>query len=513
MRFVLVVALALAWFGTLALRPLYKADESRYAEIPREMVASGDWITPRLNGFKYFEKPPLQYWATAAFFELFGEKDWAARLWAALTGFAGVLLVLAAGNRLFRPPAGYFAAAVLAGSPLYVVLGQVSTLDMGVTFFLTAAVLALCAGRMLLFWAACAAAVLSKGLIGIVLPLGTVALYVLIRRDWGLIARIRPIAGPLLFLLIAAPWFVAVAAANDEFLRFFFIQEHFQRFMSEVHQRHGAIWYFVPILVVGMLPWLIPLGLAWARAFRRVEQGFDPQLFLGLWALVVFLFFSLSGSKLPSYILPMFPALALLIGRWLATQDAPRVLRIQSLLFAVVVAIPLAALAPHFARNYPGYGAWLVAAGIAAALCAIGAFVFPRRAIVLLAAGAFLATQLGIAGHATQAARYSTAGLIAGLQPPIPHSAPIYTVDGYDHSIPWYLRRTVTMVSYKDELTLAVEWEPQKFIRDLPTFAQRWQTERDAYAFIPLRELDRLQGQIPMQVLARDPRYVIVRKP
>jgi len=156
-RFVLVVALALAWFGTLALRPLYKADESRYAEIPREMVASGDWITPRLNGFKYFEKPPLQYWATAAFFELFGDKDWAARLWAALTGFAGVLLVLAAGNRLFRPPAGYFAAAVLAGSPLYVVLGQVSTLDMGVTFFLTAAVLALCAGRMLLFWAACAA--------------------------------------------------------------------------------------------------------------------------------------------------------------------------------------------------------------------------------------------------------------------------------------------------------------------------------------------------------------------
>ena len=99
---VLLAALAIAWFGTLGLRPLYKADESRYAEIPREMVVSGDWITPRLNGFKYFEKPPLQYWATAAFFKVFEVEDWAARLWTALTGFAGLFLVLAAGNRLFE---------------------------------------------------------------------------------------------------------------------------------------------------------------------------------------------------------------------------------------------------------------------------------------------------------------------------------------------------------------------------------------------------------------------------
>ena len=99
------VLVALLWFGTLGIRPLYKADESRYGEISREMVASGDWITPRLNGFKYFEKPPLQYWATAAFFSFIGEKDWVARLWTALIGFAGVALVLYAGNRLFGPPA------------------------------------------------------------------------------------------------------------------------------------------------------------------------------------------------------------------------------------------------------------------------------------------------------------------------------------------------------------------------------------------------------------------------
>src|SRR4051812_49333513 len=138
------------------------------------MVACGDWLTPRLNGFKYFEKPPLQYWATAAFYKAFGESDFAARLWAALTGFAGIVLVFFAGRRLFGPGAGFLGAAVLAGSPLYVLLGQYNTLDMGVSFFLGAAMIALAAGYPLWFWAGCALAVLSKGLIGIVLPLATV---------------------------------------------------------------------------------------------------------------------------------------------------------------------------------------------------------------------------------------------------------------------------------------------------------------------------------------------------
>src|SRR6185369_12168315 len=102
----LIALLAALWLGSLGLRPLYKPDEGRYGEIPREMVASGDWLTPRLNGFKYFEKPPLQYWATAAAFTVFGINDWAARLWPALTGFLGVLLVWLIGNRAFGPPVG-----------------------------------------------------------------------------------------------------------------------------------------------------------------------------------------------------------------------------------------------------------------------------------------------------------------------------------------------------------------------------------------------------------------------
>ena len=138
----LLAIFAIAWFCNLGYRHLAKSDEGRYAEIPREMVASGDWLTPRLNGYKYFEKPPLQYWATAAAFSAFGTTEWAARLWPGLTGFLGVLLVYWAGNRLFGPPIGLYGAAVAASSAVYVSIGHVLTLDMGLAFFVSASVFA-----------------------------------------------------------------------------------------------------------------------------------------------------------------------------------------------------------------------------------------------------------------------------------------------------------------------------------------------------------------------------------
>jgi 4-amino-4-deoxy-L-arabinose transferase-like glycosyltransferase len=512
---VLLAALAIAWFGTLELRPLYKADESRYAEIPREMLASGDWITPRLNGFKYFEKPPLQYWTTAAFFTLFEVADWSARLWTALAGFAGIFMVLFVGRRLFGAPAGLYAAAVLAGSPLYVMLGQINTLDMGLTFFLCGAVFAFALGHMFLFWAACALAMLSKGLIGIVLPFGTIALYLLIKRDWGLIRQMRIVPGSILFLVIAAPWFIAVSLANDEFLRFFFIQEHFQRFTTGMHGRAHPAWYFLPILAAGMAPWLLPLGRAWYSSFKEKTTGFDAALFFGLWALVVFVFFSASGSKLPSYILPMFPPLALLIGRWLAAFDARRVLVAQSALLAVA-GIAMAALAPRFAASYASYMPWLVAAGIWLVLTSMATW---RRSIAacvgLLALGGFGAMQIALVGHRTLAAEFSAASTVSALPARPPAAASVFAVQAYDHTIPWSLRRTVTMVGYKDELAEAIGWEPQKFIPDLPGFARAWSAAPEAYAFFAARDFDRLRAELalPMQVAARGPRYVIVRKP
>src|SRR5574341_213874 len=338
---VLVTVFLAIWFGNLDYHKLVRPDEGRYAEIAREMAVTGDWITPRLNGIKYFEKPPLQYWATAAAYKVFGVNDWAARLWLGLAALAGVVMAFFAANRLFGPPAGAFSAAILATSPLYLLMGQLNTLDMGVTFFLSAAVFAFLLAQhepakarrwMLAFWAACAAAVLSKGLIGIVLPLGAVALHVLWTRQWRILRQLSLVPGVILFLVIAAPWFVAVSIANEEFAYFFFIQEHLLRFTTHMHKRDHPVWFFVPVLVFGMWPWLVAVGAGWVCALRSSRS---PQFFLALWAAMVFAFFSVSGSKLVPYILPIFPALAVLGGGYLAAARDNRLLFAQALLVAV----------------------------------------------------------------------------------------------------------------------------------------------------------------------------------
>ncbi len=508
----LLILLSLAWFGALGIRPLYKADESRYGEISREMVASGDWVTPRLNGFRYFEKPPLQYWATAAFFEALGTKDWVARLWTALTAIAGILLVLYAGNRLWGPPAGAYAAAVLAGSPFYVLLGQVNTLDMGVSVFLAAALVAFLLGRMLWFWAACAAAMLSKGLIGIVLPGAAIFVFMLLKRDWQLIRRVRPIAGPLLFLAITAPWFIAVSVANPEFLHFFFIQEHFQRFTTEMHQRVEPFWFFLPILAGGLGPWLLPF-------LRSLKPRDDATLLLVVWSIVVFLFFSASSSKLAPYILPIFPAAALLVGRTLAENRPARLLVVQAaLLFVVCIAVVVAL--PFVAKNYADYGRWLALAfGLMAAAAACAGFFAWRKAIgasiVALAVGGFAATQIGLAGHLVISDRFSVASTVAQLAELPPPGAPVFAVAVYDHTLPWTLKRTVTMVMHRDELDKEIGWDPAKFVPDLPSFARAWNAAPQAWAFVRPEKLDELRSGLglSLQEMARGPVYAIVKKP
>ena len=138
----LAALLALLWFGNLGLRSLTDPDEGRYAEIPREMLSTGDWVIPHLNGIQYLEKPPLQYWATAALYSAFGVHPWVSRLYTAAMGFAALLVIGFAGARLYGPAAGLYAALILASSALFYVMAHLNTLDMGLTFYLSMALVA-----------------------------------------------------------------------------------------------------------------------------------------------------------------------------------------------------------------------------------------------------------------------------------------------------------------------------------------------------------------------------------
>ena len=431
---VLILAFVVIWFAGTDYRAIIHPDEGRYAEIPREMVVSGDWLTPRLNGLKYFEKPPLQYWMTAVAYEAFGVHPWTSRLWTALSTLLATLFLGYVGLRLEGPVFGLYAAAALASCGGYIVNAHLLTLDGALGALLTVAFGAfLLAQRdaasvserrrwMWVAWAAMAGATLSKGLIGVVIPGASLVLYSLVTRDLAVWRRLHLVSGAALFLALAAPWFIAVSRANDEFFQFFFIHEHFQRYLTTAHRRDEAWWYFVPLLLVGMVPWLTVLGWGLVRTWRDgtpTANGFSWQRFALVWSAFVFVFFSASGSKLPSYILPMFPVLAFVTGwllcgidsKWLARLIWPVAIAAGAvLLIALVVYDPLVRrFVGDEASQVPAlaYGRWLAASAAAAtAGCVIALRALRRRmarsrtvAVLAVALSTLVAVQVGIVGY------------------------------------------------------------------------------------------------------------------
>lgn len=533
----LLLALA-AWFGTLDYRKLIGPDEGRYAEISREMAVSGDWLTPRLNGIKYFEKPPLQYWATAAAFKTFGFHAWTARLWTALTGFLTVLVVWWSGRKLFGKAAGNYAAMVLISNLNFVLMGHFNALDMGLTLFTTLALAGFCFAQregatqqeqklgMRLTWAAMAFAVLSKGLIGIVLPGATLTLYSLLARDWAPWRRLSLIPGMLIFLAIAAPWFVAVSMVNPEFPRFFFIQEHFLRYATDAGRREGPAYYFIPILLIGMLPWLaVMLDTLWRTAKERSKPD-RPALILLIWTIFVFVFFSISKSKLPSYILPIFPALALLMGRHLAALSASELkARIMPVGLIMLAGLFFIAKAANDVRDplsrplYQQYEYWLYAA-TAVTLCGVIYCLYQAgkgrklAALIGFSASGLIAGLITLNGHNTLAPTHSSYGIVQKVRPLLTPGVPFYSVRAYDQTLPFYLNRTLMLVDYRDEFDYGLKQQPELAINSMDAFRLRWAADKQAFALMKPEDNETLRSQgLPMEVVFNNGKWVIVKKP
>ncbi|WP_321809166.1 MULTISPECIES: glycosyltransferase family 39 protein [unclassified Burkholderia] len=539
----LLVALAIVWFAPLGLRHLIPSDEGRYAEMAREMFVTGDWITPRYNGYKYFEKPPLQTWLNALTFAWFGIGEWQARLYTGLASFAGVLLVGFTGARLFNPLSGLLAAVVLACSPYWNLMGHFNALDMGLAFWMA---LSLCSlllaqrpglpagavrGWMWACWAAMAFAVLSKGLVGLILPGAVLVLYTLIARDWALWKRLYLVSGLVIFFAIVTPWFVLVQQRNPEFFNFFFIVQQFRRYLTPEQNRPGPFYYFVPVLLVGFLPWL---SVAWqsirhALRMPRQPNGFSPMLVLLIWSAFIFLFFSTSHSKLISYVLPVAPALALIIGAYLPLMSADRFRRhlLGYLVFFVVAAFGIIFLAYQGdARTpnalYRAFQVWLYAGLAVAGALTLAAAWLNRRVGVAAAITAFGAAWLafgtiGGTGH-DEFGRYSSGALLAPAVraelAKLPPDTPFYSIEMLDHTFPFYMGHTTIMVQRQDELAFGISVEPDKWIPTVDQWMERWKQDTHALAIMPPGQYDTLVRQgVPMRVIARDNRRVIVEKP
>ncbi|WP_157730909.1 ArnT family glycosyltransferase [Variovorax sp. HW608] len=532
-----LAVLGLVWFATLGTRALVSPDEGRYAALALEMARSGDWVTPRLNGLFYFEKPILQYWIGALAFLGLGVSEFSARLWPGLAGFLTLLAVGFTAGRLWGREAGVQALAVAASMTWLIGNSHFLTLDSGLTLFLT---LALC-GVLLaletpdprarrrwiwLAWAAMAGAVLSKGLVGLAIP-GAVLVFVsLWRRDMGLCRGMHWASGLVIFLALAAPWFVLVSMRNPAFAEFFFIHEHFARYLTQVHQREGAWWYYVPLLIGGMLPWTG--ALPWLLRKDPATQGssrITVRDVLLVWCVFVFLFFSASGSKLPSYILPMFPALALLVTVQLR-RTAPSALRWHLLLpvlawvllFALAIdparfasaSTPVAVLEPL--AGAVRLGAVIFLAGALAAWWLLGRRAL-TAAVVSLAFAHLVATLAVIQAHNTYGQLKSAAPLAAALQPHITPETPVFAIRAYDQTLPFYLGRNVVLVEYTDEFALGESLEPQRWIKTLDEFAAKWQSLPQAAAYMEKPTwLELQQRGLPMHTVFEDQRRVVVIK-
>ncbi|HSN17986.1 MAG TPA: glycosyltransferase family 39 protein [Gammaproteobacteria bacterium] len=535
------VLLGLAWFACLGHRDLFQTDEGRYAEIPREMLATGDWVTPRLDGLKYFEKPPLQYWATAATYSVFGESNATSRLWTALMGFLGILMTAFAAKRLFNTRTAWCATLVLTGSVYYAIMGHFNTLDMGVTFFMCASLFGFLlamnaedarAGRIFMYlaWGAAALATLSKGLEAVALPGAVFLLYVAITREWRRFAQLHFIGGLLIYIVIAAPWFLLVSVRNPDFAQFFFVHEHFERFLTTIHHRVEPWWFFIPILILGLfifLPQSVRAAAALGRRSTwRAEPGrFNSVLFLWLWCIFIFVFFSLSDSKLGSYILPIFPALALLVGNELATlrrRDA----MLTAFLCAVLTVIILWQI-PELQKHtdklplelYQAFLPW-VSIGIAfVLLTSVAGFLLAYfnkvgAGLAVTAIGLFLGVQGISTGAQALSPAYSQRSLADQMAPYVKPGTVLYSLQDYPQSLPFYLGRTFTVAAYKGELEFGIDQEPSKWIPDLDAFAAQWASAQDAVAVMPPETYTAMQQKgLPMTVIGRDPQHVAVRKP
>ncbi len=506
-----VVAALVLYLAFVADRPLNNPDEGRYVEIAREMVVSGDWVTPHLNGVPYFYKPPFVYWLQASSIMLFG-LDWVAlRFFPALFGALGVGAVFWATSRLFGTVAGRWAACCLATGVLWGALSQVVILDIILSTAIGVALLVFLVaaeGRRvdpksapgdgagpakrgphpialsLVFYAALAVAVMTKGLVGLLIPAAVIGLWFILSGRWAEILRMRLVLGAAIFLTLVVPWHVAVSLANPPlesglglfsqetegrgFFWFYFVHEHFLRYFEDVSSRPAPFWFFAVILPVGFFPWVAFLPFAVWDAVRggwqQLRRADAAKLYLLVWVVFVVVFFSISKSKLVPYILPAVPPLAVLTGEWLsralrgsAALSRGRSLRLSLRLFqvsALILAIGFAVAAMVVPDKFT-IGAIqmlgvIMAAGVLAAIavqCALRkGWEDVRCVAVAVVLGVILV--IGFNPLATAMQRPSTLASARFIQTNLPTDMDVFVFYDYYQDFPVYLERAVGVIAH-----------------------------------------------------------------
>lgn len=310
----------------LGVRPLNSPDETRYSSVSLEMVQTHDYITPRVNGIKFLDKPVLFYWVQAASIHLFGLNNWSFRLVPALFACIGCLALFLFAASICDRKTAWLAGMMLASSPIYFFAAHYVNMDMAIAVFITLCLSCfyqaensdtLSHRKLYLygFYIFAALGFLTKGLIGFVLPGLVILVWMIWQRQWSILKWIFSPLGIFLFLIISLPWFVAVQRANPDFLHYFFIFEQFDRFSQAGFNNMMPWWFYLAVIGVTLLPWSILIIPNVIYFIRNSDRYSKIEKFLTSWVIVVLVFFSIPHSKIITYILPLVPPLILLLAR------------------------------------------------------------------------------------------------------------------------------------------------------------------------------------------------------
>ena len=525
---ILLLLFGFSFFYGLGQNPLVEPDEARYAEIPREMIELSDFVTPHLNYVKYFDKPPLYYWLNVLSLHVFGHTEFAVRFFSSLAGLAGILLTWFIARKLYGRRAGLLSALILGTSVGYLVQGRLNIIDMTLTCLMTSGLgFLLLASRegepraifyYHLSYACMALAVLAKGPIGVVLPAGIFIIYLFFSRRWKLLKELRLATGTALFLLICAPWFILVSVRNPEFVRFFFVREHLVRFLTTSHHRYEPFWFFIPVLFGCMFPWSCFFPAAASRVIRKTQNTeHDSDLFLAVWAGAIILFYSLSASKLVTYILPAFPAMAILTGKTLSAlmDEGCRSFKKEARFLQVIL---LSGAAAVFSYPLLGHTRYLSAVGGAVyALLLLVEALFVTSSIrnssmVCLLLGLCLMTHMeGVVGpnhilHAMIRER-SVKELALIVKERARPEDKVCTYGFYAQDLPFYTERRVICVDVGGDLEFgSMQGDQSSWFLGYSDFYRLWDSEGRLFTLIDEDDIEGVREKVrtPIRFLGQE---------
>jgi 4-amino-4-deoxy-L-arabinose transferase-like glycosyltransferase len=515
---IIIGAFYALFLGTYA---LFTPDGARYCEIAREMAASRDYITPHLNHVLYFEKPILFYWLQAASIHFLGLSEWAMRFWNAFFAVAGCLFTYIAGYKLFNRKTGLFAAFILATNLLYFSMGHLISLDMTVTFFITISLYSFILGtntqnnskRRLYMWLAAIAAALAvstKGLIGIVLPLMIIGIWLLLLNEWRSVKKWFVPSSIIIFLLITLPWHILIQIKHPYFLHFYFIEQQLARYSSMIASRYDPFYYFIGILIIGFFPWILFLCQALYKTWPKWSERkqYKTEIFLLIWFIAIFLFFSFSESKLIPYILPIFPPLALMTGRYFALLGKNKTIGLKiGFILLPVIAFLLCIyfiLLPHYyklsdptiSRYYLYALAFIIFLTATISSLVFWKYQFKQAFIVLnIGMMLFLATMVCAIPYLNHR---SIKPLAMQIKQDIKPTDEVITYHRYYQDLPFYLTRRVSIVGWENELKFGKQHQDTSaWLYNDNTFWQKWNSNKHVFVITENRDYKKMMQEYP----------------